>query len=168
MERDYVIPPDTKIKQKGIFALDELYILLYQWFKRYGYTTFREVEYLEKRMPNGKEISIKWYGNRKINEYIRYVIEINFLVLGFQEIEVEKDNKRYKSGKGDIEMRFRSYLEIDYENMWGQSAMTRFFRAIYDKYILGSKIEQYEDELYEETYKLMDQARSFLNLHKFV
>lgn len=167
MEKDYVLPPDTKISQRSVFDLKELYMLMFYWFRRYRYDNFHEQEYLEKATPAGKEIDIRWYADKKINDYVKFAIEIGFLIYHLQDVEIEKEGKRIKTQSGTLEMRFRAYLLKDYERVWERTPMLNFLRKMYDRYILGSKFEQYEDDLYEESYRLINEVKTFLNLHKF-
>jgi len=165
VEKDYVIPPDTKIKQKALFNLTEMYMMMYYWFDRHGYD-LNEKEYIDKTTASGKEIHIKWISERKVTDYIKFVVEIGFFVYGLNEVEVEEGNRKFKMDRGDLEMRFRAYILKDYEGRW-EKPFLKFLREVYDKYIFGSKLELYEGDLYEETYLLMDEVKAFLNLHRF-
>ena len=164
-EKDYVIPPWTKIKQTSTFNLDELYKMMYYWFDRHGYV-FKEKEYAEQRVQGSKILEIRWYAERKITDYIKFVVEIGIFCLGIKDVEIEKEGEKVKTQAGAVEMRFSAYLLKDYEGSWETNPITKFFRETYDKYIIGSKIEGYEDDLYDEAYLLMNDVKAFLNMHK--
>ncbi|MAG20261.1 hypothetical protein CL618_02410 [archaeon] len=165
-EKDYVIVPWMKIKQSSTFSLDELYKMMYYWFERHDYV-FKEKEYAEQRTQGSKLYEIRWYAERKVTDYIKFVIEVGLFFSGIKDVEVEKDGGKMKTQGGTVEMRFSAHLRKDYEGNWESSPVLKMIRGMYDKYIIGSRIEGYEDDLYEETYDLMNEVKAFLNMHKF-
>ena len=72
-----------------------------------------------------------------------------------------------KTNKGDVEMRFDAWLELDYEGKWEGNPVTKFVRDIYNKLVIKSRIEDYQAELHEELYELIGEIKSYLNLYKF-
>ncbi len=167
MPQKDIILPKLKVTEKSVFSLDEVYKLMYRWFELHNYD-FQEQEYRDEEMGDGsKHIEIKWYAEKKIDNYFKYVIEIGFLVLGLVEVEIDKGGIKAKSHKGQIEMQFRAYIIKDYDKKWENNPLMRFLREIYDKKLIRSRIEGYESELYEETYKLINDIKAFLNLHRF-
>ena len=165
-QRDIVVP-HVKIKDRSIFSLDELYKMLYRWFELYSYN-FQEQEYKDEDMGEGKKhIEIRWYAEKKISDYFKFVIEVNFLIIGLESAEIEKEGVKHQTNRGEIEIRIKSYIEKDYDAKWEGSAIMGFLRNVYDKYVIKSRIEGLESMLYEETYRFMDEAKAFLNLHRF-
>lgn len=154
-----------KIKQKSVFDLTELYKLLYRWFELHGYD-FQELEYKESIEAGGKHLEIRWIADKKMDDYVKFVIRPSFLVLGLQDVEIETQEGKVKTQKGEVEMRFDCYLEKDYDDKW-KTPLMRFLRGVYDKFIIKSRIEGYEGEILEELRSLMDEAKAFLNLHRF-
>ena len=74
MQQRDVIVPSIKIKEKSIFNLDELYKILIRWFELHQYD-FQEREYRDEDMGEGKKhLEIKWYAEKKIDDYIKFVI----------------------------------------------------------------------------------------------
>jgi len=163
-QRDYVAQ-FIKVKQKAVFDLTELYKLMYRWFDLNGYFQ-QEVEYRDSEEAMGKHLEIKWYTEKKIDDYIKFIIEPSFLVLGLSKIEIEREGIKTATNKGEVEIRFDAYLLKDYDDKWGGPVM-RFFREVYDKYIIKKRIEDFEGLLQTELYKLIDEIKAFLNMHKF-
>jgi len=162
-----IIVPNIKIKERSVFSLDELYKMLVRWFELHRYD-FQEQEYRDENLgEKGKHLEIKWYAEKKIDDYFKFVIKMEFLVLGLIDVEVEKDGVKAKTNKGEIEIRTKAYMVKDYDKKWENSPIMRFLREIYDKKMIKSRIEGYEGELYEETRKLLDEVKVFLNLHRF-
>ena len=162
-QKDFIFS-GVKIKQGSVFDLDELYVLLYKWFELYGYD-FQEQEYRDIEKAGKKQIEIRWYAEKKIDDYVKYVIKISMMVVGMESVEIEEEGVKRKSKKGTLEFRFDAYLEKDYENRWEGGAM-KFLREVYDKYIIKGRIESLENELQGELYKFMDEIKAFLNMHR--
>ena len=95
MSEKVFVAKDIKISQKAIFDMSDLYKVMYKWFKNHGFE-FREEEYLEKMEPKGKHLEIKWYADKKYNDYVKFIIEIKFLVLGLNTVEVEVEGMKKK------------------------------------------------------------------------
>ena len=163
VQRDFIAQA-IKVKQKGVFSLDELYLLLYKWFELYGYD-FQEQEYRDIEKAGKKNLEIRWYAEKKIDDYVKFVIKISMMVLAMEEVEIEEDGVKRKSSKGTVEFRFDSFLEKDYENRWEGGAM-KFMREVYDRFIIKGRIESLEGELQGELYKFMDEIKAFLNMHR--
>lgn len=164
-QRDIIVP-NVKIKERSVFSLDELYKLLYRWFELHMYD-FQEQEYRNEVTGDTKHVEIKWHAEKKIDDYFKFVLEINFLVLGLADVEIEQDGIKIKTNKGEIETRVKAYIIKDYDKRWESSPIMRFLRDFYDKKIIKTRIDGYENELYEETYNFVNELKAFLNLHRF-
>ncbi|MEM2090005.1 MAG: hypothetical protein QXL88_02875 [Candidatus Pacearchaeota archaeon] len=154
---------NTKIVHSGIFDFKDLYNFLYEWFRSLEYIVLEE-KYSEKIKPTGKEVEILWLCLKKINDYLRFRIKVRIFIIKMVEVEITEEGVKIKKDKGDIEIKFAGFLEKDYENKWEQSPITKFLRGLYDKYIIKSKIESYEDKLAEEVDETSEQTKAFLAL----
>ena len=164
VQRDLVIPA-LKIKDKSVFSLDELYKLLIRWFEFHVYE-LQEREYRDEDMGGGKKhIEIKWYAERKINDYFKFVIETSFLLLGLEEIEIERAGVKRRSNRGEVEIKIKAYILKDYDNKW-ETGMMYLLRGFYEKYLIKSSIVELEKEIDEEVYKYVDEIKAFFNLHR--
>jgi len=168
VEKDFIAKdPGLRVRQKGIFDMNELYKVMFRWFSQHNYD-FQEKEYIDKVQPDGgRVLEIGWWSYRKISDYVKFRIKVKFLIVGLKDVEIEVDGMKRKTNSGDAEMRFVAWIETDYEGKWEANPVTKFFREFYNKYIMRSKIEDYETELHEELYELMGEVKAFLNLYKF-
>ncbi len=158
-EKDQVF--SGKTKYTGIWDFEGVYRFVYDWFIDKGYKII-EKGYTEKIKPGGKEIEIHWDAKRKISDYFRFVIKSDWLILGMSEVEVQKENAKVKMNKGYIEIKFTAVLEKDYEHRWENSSFLKFLRGVYDRYIIKSRIEAYENKLLDETDEVIAQFKSYL------
>ncbi|MAF50588.1 MAG: hypothetical protein CMH64_00695 [Nanoarchaeota archaeon] len=168
MPETNIIVKNLKIKQRATFDMGELYKVMFRWFSRNNYD-FQEKEYLEKAMGDGsaKQLEIAWRARKKISDYFRFDIKVKFLIIGLKSTEIEVGDVKRKTNEGDLEMRFDAVIVSDYEGKYEGNPVTKFFKDIYNHYIIKSRIENYETQIHEEVYELLAEIKSFLNLFKF-
>ena len=119
-------------------------------------------EYAEKLKGDAKDVEIVWEAVKEISDYFRFVIQSHWLILGMKSIEVQKEGKRVKIDTGVLEIKLRAILVKDYEHRWENRPIWKFLRGIYDKYIIRTRIEQYEQKLLEEINEYIAQCKSLL------
>ena len=85
----------------------------------------------------------------------------------FFQTENEKDGKKVKLNKGDIQMIFDAFLETDYENRWETKPMYYFLRTLVDKYIFRVYTGKFVGNLAADVKDLHTRIKSFLNLYKY-
>lgn len=154
---------ETKIKHTGLFDFKELYKFFFEWFTSYDYIV-AEKKYEEKITAEGKDIEVEWECFRKISDYFRFKVKITYRVIGLIPVEVQKGNVKVKTNKAQVEIKAAGFLEKDYEHRWERNPVAKILRGVYDKYIIRSRIEQYEDKLATEVDEAMAQVKAFLAL----
>jgi len=161
VEKDRII--EQKVAYDGIFDFKETYSFLYTLLIDGEYIV-EEKSYSEKSKPDSKEIEVSWDAKRKVTDYVRYHLKISWRILGLKEIEVMRDGKKIKANSGKLEIKIAGFLETDYENKWEATAFFRFLRGVYDKFIINTTLEKYEDGLFEEVEESVNQMKTFLVL----
>ncbi|MEM4703295.1 MAG: hypothetical protein QXP53_02320 [Candidatus Pacearchaeota archaeon] len=154
---------ETKILHSGIFDFKNVYNFIFEWLRSLEYVII-EQKYSEKIKPEGKEIEISWLCLREINDYFRFRIKLGLRILKMVDVEVTEDGVKIKKNKGDMELKFSGFLEKDYENKWESNPISKFLRGLYDKYIIKTKIDSYEDKLAEEVNETSEQIKAYLSL----
>jgi hypothetical protein len=152
-----------KVKQGGLFDFKELYRFCYVWLVDHDYFVTEKV-YSEKVGAGGKEIEIEWEAKRKISDYFRFTIKVNWRIIGLNDAEAEdkETGKKVKLNKGNVELKVAGVLEMDYESKWESSPFLKFMRGIYDRYVIRVRIDQYEGKIFGECDEFLAQARAFL------
>ena len=87
-----------KMKQKGHWNYTELYNMLFEWLKDSNYKLSEDL-YNEKLQANGKEVIIRWTAGRKITDYFKFQIKLDWHILGMKDAEVEIDGKKVSINK---------------------------------------------------------------------
>jgi len=160
-EKDTIIA--SKIKQKGIFHFKDFYEFAYKWITDEDYDII-EKKYSEKVAGDSKDLEIIWNAEKKISDYFKITIDMHWFILGMGKTKVKKEGKEVSMNAGTLEIRFKGSLVKDYENRWENKPIWKFLRGVYDRYIIRSRIEDYEDKIFEETTELINQLKAFLEI----
>ena len=140
------------LKKKGFWNYVEFYNFCYEWFGKEGYILIED-QYTEKNTDIGKEIILKWIAYRKVTDYFKFVIKADWHILGMNPAEVERDGKKEKINKGEVKIKVVAELVKDYEDRWEGKPLWKFLRGIYEKYIIRTTVDEYEDRLIEKANK---------------
>lgn len=151
------------LKKRGIWNFNELYHFCYDWFQKEDYILM-EQQYTEKMQDAGKELILKWSSYRKITDYFKFVIDVDWHILGMNPIEVERDGKKIKSNKGEVKITVKGILVKDYESRWEDKPLWKFLRGIYDNYIIRTTVDDFEDRIIEKAVEFFDDVKAYLEL----
>lgn len=162
MAKDMVF--SNKIKYVGIFNFRNFYEFSFNWLTNEVGLILIEDEYEEKLSGNSKDIKVKWTGKAELAEYFHYDIKIEFRVRFLTEVEVVQDGVKTKTNKGEIKIDVKSFLVKDPEGQFETSGTMKIWRGIYEKFIIPSRVKQYEDKLIEDSNEYISQAKAFLDL----
>lgn len=155
---------ESKVTYTGVFNFKDLYNFIYRWMNDNRYPFVVEKTYNEKIKPEGKEIEIVWECRKKVSDYFRFYLKLNWLVRGLTNVEAQQGDIKISTNKGMFEVRITGYLEKDYEHRWEITGVAKFLRGIYDRYIIKSRVESYEQKILEEVDELVAQAKSYLEM----
>lgn len=154
------LPGGVRIRHIGFLDLGEFYRRLQMWlsFKEFFQKNNLEEYYMETELADGsKKIEFRWHATKKRNEYITFHIVINAVLIGIQKVEVQQpDGTKMKMEKGDFDFRMEAYLEKT-ESDHG------FLKKIYEKYIIDRRLEEYQVNIYETFYSLVDFMNSYFS-----
>ena len=150
-----------KLKQKGIYNFKDFYEFLYDYLIDENFDVF-ELKYVEKIEGDAKNIEIDWKATKEISDYFKFEISAYWIILGMKKVKVKKEGKEITMDSGSLEIKFTGTLQKDYENRWENNPFLKFLRGIYDRYIIRSRIDDYELKLFQEINELIAQAKSFL------
>lgn len=161
-EKDEIF--SSKIKYTGIFNFQNFYKFCYNWLIEETEVDLAEEKYKEKITGNAKGIEIEWKGTRKVTDYFKYEIKVNYIIIGLTEVEIEQGGAKVKTNKGVVEMKVKGTLIRDYAGKFEKSSFQKFLRGIYEKWVIPSRIEQYEGKLIGDADEFLGQAKAYLDL----
>ncbi len=154
----------SKISYEGIFNFKEFYKFCYDFLAEQKGIEINENEYSEKLIGPTKEILVKWTGKKKVTDYFKFELKIEFRTLNMSEIEINKGGVKLKTNKGKISVKVKANLIRDYEGKFETSSRMKFWRGIYEKWIISQRIKEFEDKLIGLAEGFLEQAKAFLDL----
>ena len=150
-----------KIKTRGLYDFKDFYEFLYDYLMDENYDVF-ERKYVEKVSGDSKDVEIKWECMKEISDYFRFEIVFDWLILGMKKVKIKREDREITMDTGLLEVKFKALLVKDYENRWENHPFWKFLRGIYDRYIIRTRIEQYQERLLEEVNEAIAEAKSLL------
>jgi len=154
----------SKVKYRGLFDFPETYKFAYQWLSEERGFSLAETAYKEKIKGDSKEIEIEWKGASKITDYFKFEIKVEMKIFGLTDVEIVKDGRKVKTNSGEIEIKIKGTLVRDYEGKFEKSASQKFMRSIYEKWVIPSRVDEYEGKLIGVCDEFLAQMKAFLDL----
>ena len=158
-------PTGLKLRHVGFLELEEYYRWLKRWVDFQGYGDeggeFDEVYYKEEASPRGgRNIEMMWRVKKRHTNYIKFVIEIMFRMLGVRDAEAIIENKKIKVDMGDFEIQVSSYLEKTYK--------VTPLRRLYDFFIIRKQLLDFREELWQKTMLLFTESKQYFDRYRDV
>lgn len=154
----------SKIKYDGIFPFADFYKFSYEWLTDQTDLTVKEDQYTEKIKGDAKDVEIKWTGFKKVTDYFKYQIKVSFRILNLKKVEVQQAGTKVSTNKGSVEVKVAGTLIKDYQGKFEETAFKKFLRSIYQKWIIPSRIDQFEDKLAGDCDQFLSQVKAYLDL----
>jgi len=154
----------SNISSKGIFSFQDSYKFCYDWLTEETGVDVLESKYAETLKGNVKDIDIEWEGTKKVTDYFKFEIKVVFKIIGLAEVEVEQGGAKIKTNKGKIKITVAGTLIRDYDGKFEKDAFRKFLRSIYEKWVIKSRIDQFEDKLFEDCDEFLSQTKAYLTL----
>jgi len=161
VEKDKIIT--EKVKRSGIFNFKDVYQFTYRWFVDEGYDV-EEQKYIENVAGDSKDIEIKWVATKKVSDYFQNEIKSDWRIIGMTDVEVEKEGRKIKANKGTFEVKFTGNLKKDYEGSWEKSAMMKFLRGVYERYVIEARVKEREEKIIKNVEEILEQVKAFLTI----
>ena len=79
-----------------------------------------------------------------------------------KKVKIKREDREITMDTGLLEIKFKALLVKDYENRWENHPAWKFLRGIYDRYIIRTRIEDYQERLLEEVNEAIAQAKALL------
>ena len=81
------------------------------------------------------------------------------------DVEVEIDGKKKKMNKFvELGIELKGILEKDYSSKWGTSGYEKFFKEMYQKYVIPERTDKKEDEVRDFVQDFKEEMKAFLEL----
>lgn len=155
----------NQIKYDGIFNLKDFYKFCHKWLtEETELAPFAETKYEEKIKGNKKDIEIKWEGSKNLTDYFRMDIKVDFEILNLEKIEINDGGIKKTTNRGSVKITAKGILVRDYDGKFESSGFLKFLRSVYEKWIIPSRISQYEEYVDGEVNDFLEQAKAYLDM----
>lgn len=162
-EKDIIF--SSKLKHVGIFKFQDFYKFCYDWLVDETQLDVTEEKYVEAIKGDAKEVTIEWVGVRKVTDYFKFEIKVKWLILGMREVEVtDQRGNKIKTNQASVEMKITGTLIRDYRGKFEDTGFKKFLRGIYEKWVIASRIEQYEEKLFGDADEFSNEVKAWLAL----
>jgi len=158
---------ETSVKYEGVFDFKQLYSLLADLAISIGYG-IEEKEYTQKEGGEGTKVKVEWWCTKKIDDYTMFKIVINLEIERMKEVEARKGESLVKVNEGSMMIKLKGIIVTDYADRWETHPLLKLFKGIYDRYFFKGTLDGYKKRIYEETYGIENEIKSFLNLRRFL
>jgi hypothetical protein len=152
-----------KVDHSGIFSFSGLYSFAHSWLKDKEDYGVIEDKYTEKVSGDKRDIRIEWTATKKLGDYFKIEIKLEFNAIEMTDVEVEIDGQKKKMNKGKVTVEVKGALIKDYSSKWEEKPFNKFLREVYNKYIIPQRVEGLEDKVRADTKMLKDDMKAFLD-----
>ena len=154
----------SKVKYAGVFDYPDFYKFCYDWLVDEMEMFVIEDQYVEKIEGDSKRVDFVWKGVREVTDYFKFAVKVKTRILGMKTVELVQDGQTVKANKGTVEVKISATLIRDYKGRFEEGAFKKFLRAIYEKWVITSRVEQFEEKLAGDADKFLAQVKDYLNL----
>ena len=164
-EKDVIFKTKVNVKD-GIYNYGDFYKFCYTWLtQEVGLGSFAERAYSEKVSGESKEVDVKWEGMKNISDYFRMEVKVTFKFLGLKKIEAVKDGTKIRTNQvSSTEMDVKGILVRDYKGKFETSGWSKFWRGVYERWVIPERIDQIEDKVSGELDEFVGQVKAYFAL----
>ncbi len=154
----------STVKYAGVFSFKDFYQFCHEWLTEEIGLDIEEGKYEEKIIGNIKEIVVEWKGEKKLTDYFKFDAKVKFEIKGLENVEAMQDGVKIKTNKGSAKVSVKGILVRDYDGKFETSVFKKFLRSIYEKWVIASRIEQFEDYIASKCDGFLGQTKAYLDL----
>jgi len=152
-----------RVEHSGLFDFPALYSFSHSWWAE-GHYGINEDKYSEKVGGEKRDITVGWKATKDISDYFKNEIIIKFVVIGLTDVEAEIEGEKKKMNKGNLIIELTGTLVKDKDGKWETSSFNRFWRDVYNKYVIPARIDRVEKTLKKDIRDFLEQVKAFLEL----
>jgi len=154
--------PRLTIQYRDPFLFKTLYFLIFEWLMENGYKDEdrgeRRIEkhYEEQRHGDLRHYRIWWrpYRIPMGSSFVKMHMDVSYLGLAIQQVEIMKEGKRIKAQSGEINIFIDAWLEIDFKDYFSKSFIMRSFQDVFKTRWMKKELEGHKAELKRDAFRL--------------
>jgi hypothetical protein len=145
------------VRYDGVFDFDGLYKMIIEHLRRHNYWFYETLYKHKPWSPMGTELVLKWYGERKLDEYYMYRVEFEWHFMDFHHVEVLRDGKKMTLTKAYFWVSIRGKLLLDWQGLEnGAHGESGKFTKLFGKFFRTNVIDR--EKIYDYFYPLFDEV----------
>ena len=152
-----------KLSYEGLFNYKELFRIMDFWLRDKFYDKF-EYRNEEYNTDKGKEIVTEFKPWKKVTDYYKIIIKIEFHLLDIHKVEVERNGKKVMMDEGKCEVKLTGYLIPDYEHWWIKKPMHYFLRDMFERFVYWYITRKYQGMVIDHVADLYHHLSTYLNV----
>lgn len=153
-------PLPILLKYEGIFDMNGLYKRCVQFFLEQDWE-FHETAYKGKK----DELEIGWEPEKKVTEYVKYIMKVKIHVMDMKEIDVVKEGKKVKLTQGRVRIELNMNIKTDYSSRFKGHPWMGKLKHFYDKFIFKKEMDTiWEDQLYYTLLKVQTIIKEYMDM----
>ena len=154
----------SKLKHGGFFTFKDYYLFCYDWLENEVGLNIAEKGYTEKVKGEAREVEVKWECERKLTDYFKMEMKVKIKADPLKKAVITKDGVKKDTNEGVVEMEVSGTLVRDYDGKFESSAFNKFLRGVYERWVIPSRIDEFEDKVAGDCDTFLGQAKAFLDL----
>lgn len=154
------------IKYKGLYDYGGLYKFMRAWLEKNQYWV-NEDRYKDKLYTAfGTEIEPKWSAWRKINEYVKWNVGVEFHLWDAKDVEVVENDVKKTMTTGRMTITLSANVEFDYAGIFAKKGKFVEFLGNAYKKLRHRELEAiYVQGLEDEVNMFQKEIQNYLNMH---
>lgn len=167
---------------KEVFDMTMLYTLAHEWLIDEGWAPrddfeFPEIHYLQRELPFGKEIWIRWRCHKDADfspkgadgsALFHYEMDIEFHVLGLKNTEIIVKDQKFKTNKGEVEIACNCGLILDYKGYFDKNPILKPIRKMWIERVIWPKTRLNKIEVQSQAFRFRDAISTYLQVEKLL
>ncbi|MFC1648502.1 hypothetical protein ACFL1B_03505 [Nanoarchaeota archaeon] len=156
------VPLETfYVRYKGVYDFEDVYRLIYRWYRDRKYRYYEKKYKNKPESPWGYEHELYLEGEKKVDSFYQYIINIDINVIDSAEIEI--DGRKLFDGR--IHIAIYGVINRDYSDKFDRNWFTRW---IGNMYYTITKLEMellHWDVLHYKMQDLAEDLKNHLNMY---
>ena len=164
--------PRLTIQYRDPFIFKTLYFLAHEWLKENDYLdedrgiTRFEKNYEEQRIKDVRHYRI-WWRTFRIphgSSFVKYKINLNYLGLVIQQVEIMQEGKRIKAQSGEINLFIEGIIEVDFKDHFKKNFIMRGFEDVFKTRWMKNQLEGHKEELKRDVNRFHGTLKTWFEL----
>lgn len=126
-----------------------------------GFDDVQEPSYKHKVGGEGTDVEIKMETDRKMNDYVKYVMKVEIRISDMKDVEVTRDTAKLKMQHGRVQVTVGGVVQLDYQNRF-EGKFLKALHDFYHKVLIKMRVEDYWDYTHTRILRLQRLIRQTL------